>query len=526
MKKYAIILTVLTLIGIGLTGLLYTQDEKLDQTVFIQTTDSIRNLQNLDKNLLVYLSQSRFNADFDHEVLFETNYQLSEEFSNLRYEALFEEIEASEELSAAIKQFDDRYISREEELEIYVDENQKVISALEQLKTDPFNQSQIARNINSKVFASALNPSVESTQAISDQLQQGNDENEPLSPDYNEAVESYLDSSSVSNESYQTLSKLETGPLLDGIEKAYVNYHNQAIKSSNQFKLAMIAYGALLLVALLFFAAQIRKNFLFLEQEVADRTTEIKAAYEDLQESQEQLIQSEKMDSLGQMVAGVAHEINTPLGYVSSNIETLKLNITDVSSVISELETLMGKVNVPERDNKAITQQLMRTLKVFKDVEAKELADESNQLLEDGAYGLNEMSTLVGSLKDFARLDRKSTDQINIHDCIDSSLTIASNHIRENNVAVVKDYDDLPKIACIPSKLNQLFLNIITNGCQAMSENGGQLTIKTTQDNDNIRIQFTDQGIGMDEATKQKMFDPFFTSKEIGVGTDREKHTA
>ena len=219
MKKYAIILTVLTLIGIGLSGLLCTQDEKLDQAVFIQTTDSIRNLQNLDKNLLVYLSQSRFNADFDHEVLFETNYQLSEEFSNLRYEALFEEIEASEELSAAIKQFDDRYISREEELEIYVDENQKVISALEQLKTDPFNQSQIARNINSKVFASALNPSVESTQAISDQLQHGNDENEPLSPDYNEAVESYLDSSSVSNESYQTLSKLETGPLLDGIEK-------------------------------------------------------------------------------------------------------------------------------------------------------------------------------------------------------------------------------------------------------------------------------------------------------------------
>ena len=161
----------------------------------------------------------------------------------------------------------------------------------------------------------------------------------------------------------------------------------------------------------------------------------------------------------------------------------------------------------------------MRTLKVFKDVEAKELADESNQLLEDGAYGLQEMSTLVGSLKDFARLDRKSTDQIDIHDCIASSLTIASNHIRENNVTVVKDYDDLPKIACIPSKLNQLFLNIITNGCQAMSQNGGQLTVKTSQDNGNIRVQFTDQGVGMDEATKQKMFDPFFTSKEIGVGT-------
>ena len=186
---------------------------------------------------------------------------------------------------------------------------------------------------------------------------------------------------------------------------------------------------------------------------------------------------------------------------------------------MSELSTLMSSVEKPTRDNREITENLLKTLKSYKTLEAPELLDESTQLLNDGSYGLSEISKLVSSLKDFARLDRKNSEQIDLHNCIESSLTIASNHIRENNVNVVRDFSEIPKLTCFPSKLNQLFLNIITNACQAIGKDGGDLTVKTQALDDKIRIDFIDQGIGMDEETKQKMFDPFFTSKDIGVGT-------
>ncbi len=542
MKKYAIILFILTLIGIALTIVLFTKDEKLDQTVFLATTESIQNLQSLDKNLLVLLNQSRFNSSFDHDILEETNYQLSEEFSNLRYDALFEEIEASPGLSTAVKNFDNHYASREDDLSIYIETNQLISSALgslseasetilaSKLESSESDVNRILGQVSTSIFGLTLSHKTIDKQSILDkvnalEVMMPTDSLESYES-YSEVVSSILDNSEDAEQSFKSLTSLSTGPLLDAIEQEYVNYHNQAIGSSNQFSIALIIYGLLLLIALVFFAnqirrnyAEIRRNYLFLEQEVAERTDEIKTAYEDLQESQEQLIQSEKMASLGQMVAGVAHEINTPLGYVSSNVETLKLNIGDLSELNNELEVLLKTVTAKERNNSEVTQQLRRTLMLYKDIEAQELMSESTQLLEDGSYGLIEMSKLVSSLKDFARLDRQASEQVDIHDCIDSSVTIASNHIRENEVTVVKEFAELPNISCVPSKLNQLFLNIITNACQAMTDDGGQLTIKTTLQEESIKITFSDQGIGMDDETVMKMFDPFFTTKEIGVGT-------
>ena len=531
MKKYGLIILILICIGIALGVKFFTQEEKLDQLVFLETTESIRNLQALDKNLLLLLNQSRFDPEFDHSQIYELDYEISEEFDNLRYDALFEEIEQSPELSASVETFKTQFDTREGLLDVYEQANQAVASNLVtiadlnaklQSNTDILAQLELAESLienETQLFSLALGRNsdvklmtVESTIELSDQVK-------TQLQDYHQAISTISENYPQTINAYIELNELDIGGLLDTIEQNYVTYHNQAIGASTSLRNALIAYGLTLLGALLFFGLQIRKNYLSLEQQVSDRTEEIQKTYKELQESQEQLIQSEKMASLGQMVAGVAHEINTPLGYVTSNVETLDLNITDINSVIKELDLLLSSVEKKNRDNGEITKQVIQTLRKFKQIEASELIDESSQLLTDGAYGLSEISKLVVSLKDFARLDRQNSEQIDLHQCIESSLTIASNHIKENSVSVVRDFTELPKIACYPSKLNQLFLNIITNACQAMSEHGGDLTVKTQQIDGMIKIDFIDQGIGMDQETKQKMFDPFFTSKEIGVGT-------
>ena len=528
MKKYTLIIFALILFGAGLTAVYFAQDEKLDQTVFLQTTESIRNLQSLDNNLLLQLNNSRFNPQFNNNELGELNYQLSEEFDNFRYEALFEEIEKNPDLVASISAFEKQFNVRETLLNSYIDSNHELSENLNTLKelaaglqAQPIKPETLKHlnSNNTRLFELVLNraldnplinitPEAHIDAATRDSVRR-----------YNQSVAVINEQLIITNTNFTTLNTLGTGRLLDDIEKQYGAYQNKAIKGSNQLRNGLIAYGLLLLCALFFFGIQIRKNYAHLEQEVAERTAEIKNAYDDLQESQEQLIQSEKMASLGQMVAGVAHEINTPLGYVSSNIETLYSNLEDLDNVISCIKPLLTSVAKPKRDNREITQQLLATLKNYREVEAGVLVDESRQLLSDGSYGLSEISKLVSSLKDFARLDRKNCEQIDVHECIESSVTIASNHVRENNVIIRKDFAHLPVISCFPSKLNQLFLNIITNACQAMSTQGGELTINTLNLGSEIMISFIDQGIGMDEDTQQKMFDPFFTSKEIGVGT-------
>jgi len=531
MKKYALILIVLILLGVGLSALFFTQDEKLDQTVFIETTESIRNLQALDKNLLLQLNQSRFNPQFDNEQLGELNYQISEEFDNLRYEALFEEIEQSPPLSEAVSEFEERFGDREQVLDTYIDGNTTISQGLleaqqltSQLEVDDAisRQSELSKSFvtnKSRLLALALGDELEKELVTVEAKEQLSEKTADDLAQYHNILEQINEKGPTTVDSFNRLSELETGKLLDTIEKNYVDYHNQAIGGSNTLRNGLIAYGSLLFATLLFFGFKIRQNYTNLEQEVADRTTEIKSTLEELQESQEQLIQSEKMASLGQMVAGVAHEINTPLGYVTSNLETLSVNFNDFSRVTDNINMLMSSIQSSSRDNREIKTNLTNTLKNFKNLEIPELMSESTQLLTDGNYGLNEISKLVSSLKDFARLDRQNSEQVDLHDCIESSVTIASNHIRENAVTVVRNYAELPRIACFPSKLNQLFLNIITNACQAMSKDGGELTISTQELADTVRIDFKDNGVGMDDEVKQKIFDPFFTTKEIGLGT-------
>ena len=535
MKKYAFILLGLILLGAVLIWLFLNQDERLDQGVFLSTTESIRNLQALDKNLLIQLHASAYAQNFNSDSLLDIHYEVSEEFDNLRYDALFEEIEGSASLSQAVEAFDDNFAQRESALEEYIEINERVTSNIAAVSTyskdvaafDWDDEAQsvlgIIAQVDAEIAALPIGSDIADPAGLrravaSLPLDQGNGSAE-LVDDYRSTVISVLNDYPLRNETFQRLLDLNTGPLLDAVESEYVGYHNQAIGESNTFRNALIGYGFLLFLSLLFFGLQIRRNYLSLEQQVADRTAEIQTAYQDLKESQEQLIQSEKMASLGQMVAGVAHEINTPLGYVASNLETVAVNLADVDEVMREVDRLYQLVVASDRDKGQVSRQLAETLKAYRRLEADVLVEEATQLLNDGEFGLGEISTLVRSLKDFARLDRQSFEQIDVHDCIENALTIGSNQLRENSVQVNRNYGQLPRINCIPSKLNQLFLNILSNACYAMREKGGEFDITTRANEELIELSFRDQGTGMSVEAMQKVFDPFFTTKEIGAGT-------
>ncbi len=526
------------MIGIALGYLSFTEDKALDDQVYLDSTVSVRNLKIIDNDLNIELFVVRYENKNFYDGIEGLIVGLSEEFDNLRFEALFEEIESSSELSDAVTDFENEWLEKQKHIEAFIKNHRLLIEAnavfAETTKPDsPINQitSKLALesdiiSVNIHFYRYLENSSPENKDSLNNDIARILSNVESYEEDDQSVIYGYIRTLSdiiILSEEMQkhfTLAIIQaTGDSLNNLASAYVDFHNSAIEQANTLRNALTVYGVVLLILLFIFAYLLRKQYLSLEQQVLDRTEEIQQAYTELQESQEQLIQSEKMASLGEMVAGVAHEINTPLGYVNSNINTVQLNFNDINDTMSKLEALKQEVLSPNRSNKKISALLSSTLKSYNDIQEDEVFDENQQLLDDSNHGLDEISKLVTSLKDFSRLDRQATDEVNIHDCIESSLKIATNPIRENNVTVRRAFATLPNIVCTPSKLNQLFLNIITNAAQAMKEQGGELIIKTQAKGEHIVITFADQGIGMDDETAQKMFDPFFTSKPIGEGT-------
>ena len=248
---------------------------------------------------------------------------------------------------------------------------------------------------------------------------------------------------------------------------------------------------------------------------IISRADRLRDLYDKLRESQDQLIQSEKMASLGQMVAGVAHEMNTPLGYISNNVAMVNDYILDVQSIIDSIGTIESTHKISKNN---LISELKKIISKYRGYELSERQKETLDLLDDSDNGLKEMSQLVSSLKDFSRLDKRQIDEVDILQGLESTLKISNNIIKNSDVSLQLEFNDLPLVKCNPSKINQVFLNIITNACQAMI-GGGILTIKTLEQDNKVKIFFKDSGIGMGEETIKKMFDPFYTTKEIGKGT-------
>ena len=254
-----------------------------------------------------------------------------------------------------------------------------------------------------------------------------------------------------------------------------------------------------------------------MEARIAQRNRVLRQALVDLKESQAQLLQSEKMASLGQMVAGVAHELNTPLGYVKNNVQLLR-ELSEPLFDLAAAQARLGQcLSDPTCDEARLGEALHAAEQARQRAAPEMLAEDLQQLYGDTLYGLDQIAELVVGLKDFARVDRAMSEEIDLNDCIRSSLLIARNHLKDK-VEVVQQLGELPRIACAPSQINQVLLNLLTNAAQAI-DGMGCIQIRSWVDEQGIHISLQDNGRGMPPEVMAKIFDPFFTTKPVGQGT-------
>jgi signal transduction histidine kinase len=229
-----------------------------------------------------------------------------------------------------------------------------------------------------------------------------------------------------------------------------------------------------------------------------------------LQEIQQQILQADKMASIGQLAAGVAHEINNPVGYISSNIGSLGQYVKGLFRILDAYEGLEHSLApTPSVDN-------IRALKA--EVDLPHLMQDTRALLDETQEGLTRVKQIVQNLKDFSHVDEAEWQWADLHKGIDSTLNIVNSEIKYK-AEVVRDYGDLPAVECIASQLNQVFMNILVNAAQAIDEHG-TITIRTNSDGrDWVCIAISDTGAGITPEHLGKIFDPLFTTKPVGQGT-------
>ncbi|MBC1220544.1 AAA family ATPase [Nostoc sp. UCD121] len=273
-----------------------------------------------------------------------------------------------------------------------------------------------------------------------------------------------------------------------------------------------------------------------LEEKVQDRTQELndknhclEQTLQELQRTQMQLIQSEKMSSLGQMVAGIAHEINNPINFIYGNINHTSEYVQDLLDLVVVYQQEYPHPS-PLVEEKA------------EEIDLNFLAKDLPKILDSMKVGSSRIRNIVLGLRNFSRLDESEMKSVDVHEGIDNTLMILQHRLKEKSnfteIEVIKEYGDLPEVTCYPGQLNQVFMNILTNAIDALEESfvidypslvndkeqitkdKGQIRIYTElTDFNTVKIKFADNGSGFPETLQQKIFDPFFTTKPVGSGT-------
>jgi PAS domain S-box-containing protein len=239
-----------------------------------------------------------------------------------------------------------------------------------------------------------------------------------------------------------------------------------------------------------------------------------------------QLFQSEKMASIGQLAAGVAHEINNPVGFVISNLNTFKDYQQDFGKLIARYREALNEARqVPRSGCEGRLSQMIGAVEALEsEIELDFLLDDCRQLIEECQEGTNRIKNIVQDLKSFAHPGEEARQFVDLNQCIESTLNIVWNELKYN-ANVIKEFGQIPELECYPQQLNQVFMNLLVNAGQAISGKG-DVKILTRKRNSHIEILFSDTGCGIAEENLNKIFDPFFTTKPVGKGTGLGLHVS
>jgi signal transduction histidine kinase len=246
-----------------------------------------------------------------------------------------------------------------------------------------------------------------------------------------------------------------------------------------------------------------------LESALLAKNSTLEEINRQLNDAQNQLLQSDKMASVGQLAAGVAHEINNPIGFVFSNLGSLERYLDDLFELLTAYETAEASMS-----DTALRE--VEDMKRVKDL--KYLREDIPVLLKESRSGLDRVKKIVQDLKNFSHVD--SSDEwkfSNLHDGLNSTLNIVANEIKYH-AEVKKDFGEIPEIECLPSQLNQVFMNLLVNAAHAI-EGKGVISIQTGKRDEGVFVRISDTGKGIPQENLKRIFDPFFTTKPVGKGT-------
>ncbi|MCB0769097.1 MAG: GHKL domain-containing protein [Flavobacteriales bacterium] len=257
----------------------------------------------------------------------------------------------------------------------------------------------------------------------------------------------------------------------------------------------------------------IREQNVMLEEKVAERTHALQESNEHLKQTQTQLVNAEKMASLGQLTAGIAHEINNPINFITSNIDPLKRNISEIVQVMQNYRSI---------SEDRMEEDLLKVRELEVRLDIQESITELDDIIGSISEGSSRTAEIVRGLRNFSRLDEDDLKFTDLNEGLRSTLTLLSPQFR-HKVSIELDLGGIPEVECFPGKVNQVFMNVITNGIQAAMalEDGSsaKLLITTRSVDDRVHVRIKDNGVGMSEEVKARIYDPFFTTKAVGEGT-------
>ncbi|AOJ91072.1 histidine kinase [Burkholderia sp. MSMB0856] len=241
-----------------------------------------------------------------------------------------------------------------------------------------------------------------------------------------------------------------------------------------------------------------------LEQEKDEQRRLLRA----LEETHVQLLQSEKLASIGQLAAGVAHEINNPIGFISANLNTLRTWVRSLLDVVAAHDAALTQLEPATRD-------VLTSMRVAADLDY--VRDEIVTLIDESIDGAVRVRRIVQDLRDFSRPGSGEWSVVDIHAGLESTLNVVHNELKYK-ADIVREYGDVPQVECLPSQLNQVFMNLLVNAAHAIPTRG-VITIRTSSDGEQVSIAISDTGTGMTPDVVRRIFDPFFTTKPVGQGT-------